>query len=338
MDRGLRAAAALGVAVVALGGAGCAGSRTYPNGIKHCYLCAVKVARQNGYEIREQDFHEVSGDLLAARSTPDPKETPVSRGFFRRFKEVFWNLWENGKFELWDEDIAASRVRIEERLATSFSTRRSGPLGWLGVTRKNETRIKVALDLTDYGREDWVIRRAPLTPAVHERMYKQIADCLGYASPTAYLTAAKIARTVPPPAAPEQPAMVVAAAPSATTVSVSEAPVAVAEPGVSASVETPRATASVAPLSADAAAALLVKARTAYEAGKYDEAIPALERIVASDPDSAEAFGYLGAAYYQRRRLDDAIRAYTEYVRLVPSDLRTQSFIDEIRKEQSQPK
>jgi Flp pilus assembly protein TadD len=99
-------------------------------------------------------------------------------------------------------------------------------------------------------------------------------------------------------------------------------------------VEAPKAP----PLSADAIAALLGKGKASYEAGKFDEAIPVLEKVVVADPESAEAFGYLGAAYYQRRRLDDAIRAYEAYVRLVPSDQRTQSFIETIRKEKAQPK
>jgi tetratricopeptide (TPR) repeat protein len=325
------AAAVLAAAVIG----GCSGARTYPNGINHCYLCAVKVARLNGYQLREQDFHPKAGDLVAARSVPDPKEAKVSRGFFRRSWEVLWNLWEHGKFELWDEDLAAARVKTEERFTVSFTTRVKGPLGWLGVSRPRETRIKIELDVTDYGREDWVIARQDLKPAERERVYKQVADCLASASPTAYLTAAKKARAVETPA--PQPtavsstlAQVTEPGPSATTMAAApvETPVAQPAPVVQASP----------PMSADAIAELLSKGRGSYEAGKYEEAIPALERVVAADPESAEAYGYLGAAYYQRRRLDDAIRAYEAYVRLVPADTRTQAFLEGIRKEKAQPK
>jgi len=324
--------------LTALAGAGCSGARTYPNGINHCYLCAVKVARLNGYQLREQDFHPKAGDLAAARSVPDPKEEKLSRGFFRRFWEVLWNLWEHGKFELWDDDVAGARVKTEQRFTVSFTSRIRGPLGWLGVSRARETRLSIDLDITDYGREDWVIGRKKLDPAERERMYRQVTDCLAFASPTAYLTAAKKARVEA--AAPGQPT-----AQGGTEPAVATAPAAVpgqptAQGGTEPAVATAPATAPTgpAPLTAEAITELLNQGRGSYEAGKYDEAIPLLERVIAADPENAEAFGYLGAAYYQRRRLDDAIRAYEAYLRLVPSDQRTRSFLEVMRKEQAQPR
>ncbi|MEK7474971.1 MAG: tetratricopeptide repeat protein [Candidatus Coatesbacteria bacterium] len=345
LPRGLTYAVLL-TAVLATG---CSGMRTYPNGINHCYLCAVKIARLNGYQIREQDFHPKAGDLVAARSVPDPKETKVSRGFFRRAWEVLWNLWEHGKFELWDEDLAAARVKTEERFTVSFTSRVSGPLGWLGVSRPRETRIKVELDVSDYGREDWVMARKKLKPADHERVYKEIKDCLAYASPTAYLTATKKARVAVETAASQptavsaalaQPtAQPVAGTPQASAIGATTTVESAASPSSATAAEssTPKPPTATS-MSAEAIASLLSRGRGSYDAGKYEEAIPLLEQVIAADPESAEAFGYLGAAYYQRKRLDDAIRAYEVYVKLVPSDTRTQAFLGEIRKEKSQPR
>jgi cytochrome c-type biogenesis protein CcmH/NrfG len=82
-------------------------------------------------------------------------------------------------------------------------------------------------------------------------------------------------------------------------------------------------------------AATLVEARKLYERGKYAAAIPLLASVVAAEPDNVEALGYLGAAYYQVKKLDDAIAIYEVYSRLLPSDMRTVEFIEEMKKERA---
>ncbi len=359
-----RPGSALAALAIAALGAGCATPTVYQNGIRHCYLCAVRVARVNGYEVREQDFHPNSGELTAARSMPDIRQTEVKRSWIRRTREVFRNLWEHGKFEAWDADVASERVRSEERMTVKFSARAAGPLGWLGVTRKDRTKVKVAADFTEYGREDWVIARTALDPATHERLKRQLRDCLGFAAPTAYTRAAVapasavpgpapvvptatptvasgpavvsstavVTAVAPAPASSTLPVAAVAAAPSATAAVVSAAP------GASTTVAAtpaPAPTVRLTKLSADRIAEILGKGKDAYEGGKFRDAIPLLEQVAAADPESAEALVYLGASYYQEKRLDDAIRVYEAYLALAPDDFRSKSFLEELRREKA---
>lgn len=363
------------VAVVALA-TGCAGPAVYDNGIRHCYLCAVRVARVNGYEVREQDFHPTSGELVAARSMPDIREAEVKRSWFRRTREVMWNLWEHGKFEAWDADVASERVRSEERMTVKFSSRATGPLGWLGVTRKDKTKVKLGADFTEYAREDWVISRRDLDPATRERLLKQMRDCLGLAKATEYTRAvaaggpvavAAVPATTPAPVVPAVVAPTGPAAASSTTLASAAVPVSatagffapaglgalpsasapsgaaasgtvlLASAVVSATVTTaaPPVVVRLTKLSPDRIAEILKQGKAAYEGGKYKDAIPLLAQVAAADPESAESLVYLAASYYQEKRLDDAIAAYEAYLKLAPDDLRSKSFLEELRREKA---
>ncbi len=353
-----RAGAAVAVLVLSFA-AGCATPTVYPNGIRHCYLCGVRVARVNGYEVREQDFHPNSGELVAARSMPDIRVTEVKRSWWKRTREVFKNLMEHGKFESWDADVASERVRTEERMTVKFSARATGPLGWLGVTRKDKTKVKVAADFTEYAREDWVIARRDLDPATHERLKRQLRDCLGLAAPTAYTRAAATVTPAPavvavvPASATPTAVAVTAVVPPSSTALVAAAPVSgtvVTAPGVVVGTAAPGTTvvasaAVTAPapapvvrvtkMSADRIAEILGKGKDAYEGGKFKEAIPLLEQAAAADPESAESLVYLGASYYQEKRLDDAIRTYESYLVLAPDDFMSKSVLEELRREKA---
>ncbi|MEK7765906.1 MAG: hypothetical protein AAB368_06675, partial [bacterium] len=177
---------------------GCAGGRTYPTGINHTYLCAVRSARAAGYQVRAQEFKAGGGKMIAARSTPDPKSTSIKRGWLKRTGEVVWNAWEHGSLEFWDEDVADARIRTEERLVAVFKADR----GWFGWGRKRATRVSLKLDATDFGREDWVIRRSAQPADASERMYRSIGDCLGVVAPAVELVSATPSVvTAPPPSA-----------------------------------------------------------------------------------------------------------------------------------------
>jgi cytochrome c-type biogenesis protein CcmH/NrfG len=76
----------------------------------------------------------------------------------------------------------------------------------------------------------------------------------------------------------------------------------------------------------------LADGRKRYEDGAWPEAVADLESVVAAEPDNAEALGYLGAVYYQQKRIPESIAAYERYVSLVPSDLRTQEFLGEMKR------
>jgi len=82
---------------------------------------------------------------------------------------------------------------------------------------------------------------------------------------------------------------------------------------------------------------VMQQARDAYNAGRYAEAAKLLRQVVAAEPLNAEALGYLGGACYQLGDLDEAIRAYKTYVKLVSSDIRARDFLDRIMRERSQP-
>lgn len=324
------AAVAAGLALLA----GCAGGRVYENGINHMYLCAVRVARAEGYQVREQDFKPAKGTLIAALSMPDPRETPLHRGFFRRSGEVIWNIWEHGRLELWDDDVANRRIRTEDRVVVKF---RSGtaPLSWLGVGSRRKTTVKVAADVSEYGREDWLIRRKKKGPEVRSRIHDQIAHCL--VEPAAFRPGKRrrvgekwIRAREPEEAEPvETPSA--EAPPPAAPVEQARAPEAAREEAVRESAVAPEAE-SVAP-AADPEAALN-EGRKLYEGAKYREAIGLLAGVLAAEPDNAEAYGYLGAAHFQLGETGPAIAAYERYVELMPRDLRTREFLEELKQEQ----
>lgn len=327
---------------------GCATSRIYSNGINHLYLCSVRVVRAHGYQVREQDFKQESGTLIAGRSTPDPKSTVMSPGFFRRTKEVVWNAWEHSRFEFWDDDDAV-RVRTDERVVIKFR-QGSGWLAWLTHHPKSDTQVTVSADITEYGKEDWVIKRDDKPAEVRDAIFQSISECVSAATPSVYTAKIKAARpavSLPPvvaavaapqpvsavaPAAPVAAPAPVATAPSATPVTSSAAvPV-----GVSPASATSPVVSAPAVVPAADPAGTLNEARKLYERAKYAAAIPMLASVVAAEPDNVEALGYLGAAYYQVRKLDEAIATYEVYSKLLPSDTRTVEFIEEMKKERAE--
>ncbi len=294
----------------------------YPNGINHLYLCAVRAVRAHEYQVREQDFKINSGTLIAARSTPDPKATRMHRGFFRRSWEVLWNLWEHGRFETWDKNLAQRRVRTEERVIVKFRAG-SGWLRWLGWSSKKNTTVKLKADVTDYGGEDWVIRRKHREQALHEQLHRTMQDCLGASGPSRY--AAKEKSPTPVTVAPAD------LAPHAQA----EAPPPRAEPSEAGEIKPASTPAMTPPAASVELATMLADGRQAYEQGEYQEAISALETVTAVEPGNTEALAYLGASHYQLGQLDSAINAYARYVKLVSSDYRTQEFLEELRQEKS---
>jgi hypothetical protein len=330
-----RSRAAAGLLLVS---AGCAGGTVYQNGINHVYLCATRVVRTNGYQVREEDFGIRSGTLVAARSVPDPRETPMNRGFLREAWEVIWNVWERGEFEFWDKDIAQARARTEERVVVTASSG-SGLMNWLGLGSRKRTTVKVKVDETDYGRSDWVIRRKDKPAAVRDGIYAALADCLVTPSKYAlkkYQPPAPVG-TSPPAVAEASPTAGTAAGTTVSAAGTAEPPVTAA--GTEAGTGLPPSAAAVTeagtgtpPSAAADPEKALTDARKQYEEGAFQDAVAGLESVIAAEPDNAEALGYLGAAYYQLKRKEESIGAYERYVRLVPSDLRTQEFLEELKR------
>ncbi len=181
---------------------GCAGGRVYDNGINHVYLCAVRVVRADGYQVRQQEFRKRSGKMVAARSIPDPRETPIRRGFFARAAEVVSNAIEHSKLEFWDQDLAAARIRTDRRVVAKFKARR----GFLGLGRTKRTRVEFSIDSTDYGREDWVIKRERIKKGGREDLYLALARCLeGARGPVLIAAGEKPASSPRTPAAESAP-------------------------------------------------------------------------------------------------------------------------------------
>ncbi len=304
--------AAVGLAAACL--AGCAGGQVYENGINHVYLCTVRVVRDHGYQVRQQDFRESKGKLVAARSTPDPLETPVKRGFFRRAAEVAGNLLEHGKLEFYDDYLAGNRIRTDKRVVAAFKS--CGFLGWRSGKR---TRVKLSMDVTDYGREDWVIKRERFSREASGAVYASLGECL-----TAPGRAGR-------PRAAQQPVTVSAEpAPPAGGAQAEEAPPAASLPAAGLKKETEPAPKA---LTVEEIEATIAQGRAAYEKGDFRKTLELLELVIAIDASNAEALGYLGAACYQTGRKDDAIRMYERYIAVVPSDARTREFLERLKSE-----
>jgi len=308
-------------AVATLLATGCAGGRLYDHGINHAYLCAVRVVKARGYQVREQDFKPDGGTLIAARSTPDPRETKMEKGYFKRAGEVLSNMWEKGKFEMGDEDQISYRIRTEERVVAEFKAGKGGMFGWIGRKDPEKARIKVKVDLTDYGRDDWILKRKNLGKGPREELYDSFDDCLGLPNPSTYGAKRAVAPAAASPvtAAPALSATVVAVAPAGPMSStVPEA-------------DEERPAQPVKDLTE-----VLNKARTAYDGAKFEEATGLLEQVVLAEPENAEALGYLGASYYQLKKFDQAIDMYERYIKLVPSDTGSRDFLREMKDEKKE--
>jgi tetratricopeptide (TPR) repeat protein len=310
--------------ILALGG--CAGGQVYDNGINHVYLCAVRVVRAHGYQMRQQEFKKKSGKMVAARSVPDPQATPMRRGLFRRAAEVIANAIEHSKLEFWDEELARTRIRTDKRVVTKFKARRGG---FLGLGSRNRTRVEFSIDSTDYGREDWVIHRERLSAGGREGLYQALANCLG--GGRIKPAPLEVAAALSPSAAPQATAAESLILKPSKEKTPAASPLAEPKPAVE---PTPSALAPAVPirLTPEELEEKLEKGRKAYEAGNYSQTVELLEVAIQSDPRNAEALGYLGAAHYQLGQFAESIGMYGRYLEVVPSDLRTQEFLEEIKK------
>jgi tetratricopeptide (TPR) repeat protein len=72
------------------------------------------------------------------------------------------------------------------------------------------------------------------------------------------------------------------------------------------------------------------KAEQFIEAGKYADAIHLLEKVVAANDKSADAFNYLGYSYRQLGRFDAALEHYQAALRLEPEHLGANEYLGEM--------
>ncbi len=313
---------------------GCAGGRVYEHGINHGYLCAVRVVRTRGYVLREQEFKEDSGTLVAAISTPDPRKTIVKRGIFTRAGEFVWNAWEHMKF---DRDRGGgARVRTEQRIIVKFRASGGGLFGWLDWHSKDRVTLSVKADVTDYGQGDWVIHREGRPREYRDGLYRDLGGCLEGERVTAPSETPAPAGpgTSPAPAAPPTAVSggTTGGGPAEKPKETGPASGPVARPPAAPVAAVPPPETSAIPASPEEAADVLRLGRETYEAGKYREATGYLERVIKAEPENAEALGYLGACYYQEGKVGDAIKVYERYLALVPGDFRTREFVEEMKK------
>lgn len=311
MKSAARCALPAAAALASLLAAGCAGGRIYYRGINHSYLCAVRVARVNGYVIRTQDFKPYRGTLVAARSVPDPQATVITRSLFERVSEILGNTLEHRKLEMGKG--TANRLRTEDRIIVDFKAT-GGGVGWLDWGARDRTMVKVKADVTQYGKDDWIIRRKGREKAFVRSFHVMMDDCLRGAAMAETLPAA------PPEKGPEE----------TTAPAAGKEERAVPAPA-------PTAAGRVAPPKpAFDPEQVLEKARQDYERGAYRDAAEGLEKVLSVEAQNAEALGYLGAAYYQMGRLEDSAAAYERYLVIVPADAQTREFVDGLKSQMAE--
>ena len=300
---------------------GCAGGRVYENNIRHVCLCAVKTVRANGYVVKEQDFQETAGTLVASFSIPDLKGTQMIGSLTNQAGSFIWNAWEHSKLNTGSR----KRVRIEERVMVKFRATGGGLFSWLDWNSRNKTTIDLVADVTDYGKADWVINRENRPREYRESLFSALTDCLA-------------GRQVVASVLPKRPEpMVVLAEPViSSSVPSKIAPIRTNSPLPIVPVVRKNANETVAEpekLQEGEVKEFMMSARGAYESGDYPGAIEKFERVVATDPQNAEALGYLGASYHQLGRNGEAIIAYEKCLKLVPGDYRTAEFLEELKKQ-----
>jgi len=293
-----------GILLAAAFAGGCAGGRIYYCGINHSYLCAVRVARVNGYAIRVQDFKPHGGKMVAARSVPDPQETVITRSLLDRAVEIAENAVEKRKVELGKG--TAARLKTEERIIVDFKAT-GGGLGWLDWGAKDKTMVKVRADVTQYGMSDWIIKRKGREKGFVRSFHEMMDECLKGSVMTSAL----------PAAPPEEPAKAPRAASPQEAEKPAPAPPAPEEAAL--------------PKPAFDPEKVLENAMKDYERGDYRAAGEGLEKVLSAEPRNAEALGYLGAAYYQMGRLEDSLAMYERYLEIVPADAATREFADGLR-------
>ena len=72
------------------------------------------------------------------------------------------------------------------------------------------------------------------------------------------------------------------------------------------------------------------KARTLIDAGSYAEAIPLLEKAVAANPKSADAYNYLGYSHRKIGQFDAALTNYQRALELQPKHLGANEYLGEL--------
>ncbi len=72
------------------------------------------------------------------------------------------------------------------------------------------------------------------------------------------------------------------------------------------------------------------EARKLVDAGNYAAAIPFLEKAVAANPKSADAYNYLGYSHRKMGRVDAAIENYQRALRLQPEHLGANEYLGEL--------
>ena len=72
------------------------------------------------------------------------------------------------------------------------------------------------------------------------------------------------------------------------------------------------------------------KARSLIDAGSYAEAIPLLEKVVAAQPKSADAFNHLGYSHRKIGQIDAAFRNYQRALELQPKHLGANEYLGEL--------
>ena len=72
------------------------------------------------------------------------------------------------------------------------------------------------------------------------------------------------------------------------------------------------------------------KARSLIDAGSYAEAIPLLEKVVAAQPKSADAFNHLGYSHRKIGQIDAAFRNYRRALELQPKHLGANEYLGEL--------
>ncbi len=71
-------------------------------------------------------------------------------------------------------------------------------------------------------------------------------------------------------------------------------------------------------------------AKTAVKAGKYDEAIALLDKVVAKNPNDANALNYLGYSHRQLKRYDQALAFYQKALAIQPDHRGALEYLGEL--------
>ncbi len=68
----------------------------------------------------------------------------------------------------------------------------------------------------------------------------------------------------------------------------------------------------------------------AIESGRYEDAIPALRRVLAREPRSADAYNYLGYSHRKLGQLEDALRHYIQALGIDPEHRGANEYLGEL--------